>query len=139
AARQPGFEDVGAARRRERAARTRAHGGTTRRASAARRRAERGADRSPPVADRVRRAVTALARFLEEEIAAGSFPAASVLVAKGDRVLAEEVAGHASLEPQVEGVTPDTLFDLASLTKPLATAAILASSGGALPLDAAPG
>ena len=83
--------------------------------------------------------MTALARFLEEEIAAGSFPAASVLVAKGDRVLAEEVAGHASLEPQVEGVTPDTLFDLASLTKPLATAAILASSGGALPPDAAPG
>jgi CubicO group peptidase (beta-lactamase class C family) len=83
--------------------------------------------------------VTPLARFLEEEIAAGSFPGASTLVARGDEVLAEEIAGNASLEPQTEAVTPDTLFDLASLTKPLSTGAILAASSGALPLDAAPG
>jgi serine-type D-Ala-D-Ala carboxypeptidase len=83
--------------------------------------------------------VTPLARFLEEEIAAGSFPGVSALVARGDEVLAEEVAGHACLEPGREAVTAETLFDLASLTKPLATAGILAASGGGLPLDAAPG
>ncbi len=83
--------------------------------------------------------MTPLARFLEEEIAAGSFPGASGLVARGDEVLAEEVAGHASLEPRTEAVTPDTLFDLASLTKPLSTAAIVAASGGAISVDAPPG
>jgi len=83
--------------------------------------------------------VTPLAEFLEEEIAEGSFPGASALVARGDEILAEAVAGHASLEPEREAVRPDSLFDLASLTKPLATAAILAASGAALPLDAVPG
>jgi CubicO group peptidase (beta-lactamase class C family) len=83
--------------------------------------------------------VTPLARFLEEEIMAGSFPGATALVARGDEILADEVAGSAIVEPRTEAVTPDTLFDLASLTKPLSTGAILASSGDALPLDASPG
>lgn len=81
----------------------------------------------------------ALERFLEEEIAEGSFPGASALVASADEVLAEDVAGDACVEPTREAVTPATLFDLASLTKPLSTGALLAAAGDALPLDATPG
>ncbi|MFY9550531.1 MAG: serine hydrolase domain-containing protein [Thermoanaerobaculia bacterium] len=83
--------------------------------------------------------MSALAGFLEEEIAAGSFPGASALVATADEVLAEAIAGEACREPAGEPVTTETLFDLASLTKPLSTGALVATAGAALPLDAPPG
>jgi serine-type D-Ala-D-Ala carboxypeptidase len=83
--------------------------------------------------------VSVLERFLKEEIAEGSFPGASALVASADEVLAEDVAGEACVEPTREAVTPATLFDLASLTKPLSTGALVAAAGDALPLDASPG
>jgi CubicO group peptidase (beta-lactamase class C family) len=82
--------------------------------------------------------VTALAAFLAAEIDAGSFPGASALVGTSDAVLDEAVAGRASVEPERADVTPETLFDLASLTKPLCSGALLAA-GDVLPLDAAPG
>jgi serine-type D-Ala-D-Ala carboxypeptidase len=68
--------------------------------------------------------VTELAAFLEEEIAAGSFPGAAALVGSADAVREEALAGAAAIEPQAAPLTPDTLFDLASLTKPLVTGAL---------------
>jgi len=82
--------------------------------------------------------VTALSDFLAAEIDAGSFPGASALVGSSESVLEAAVAGRASVEPEPSDVAPETLFDLASLTKPLCTGALLAGEG-ALPLDAAPG
>jgi CubicO group peptidase (beta-lactamase class C family) len=82
--------------------------------------------------------VTALADFLQSEIAAGSFPGASALVGTSDAVLAEAVAGRAAVEPHSIDVAPDTLFDLASLTKPLGSGGLLATAAK-LPLDVAPG
>lgn len=83
--------------------------------------------------------MTPVEAFLAEEIAAGSFPGAVALVGTAERVLEVAAAGQASLEPEREDVSPETLFDLASLTKPLCTGALAASAGAALPLDAAPG
>ncbi|HKN47186.1 MAG TPA: serine hydrolase [Candidatus Polarisedimenticolia bacterium] len=75
--------------------------------------------------------------FLAARVAAGDFPGASYLVAEGDRILAEGAVGHAVLEPERIAATPSTIYDLASLTKPLATAVSLAQcqSEGRLRLD----
>jgi CubicO group peptidase (beta-lactamase class C family) len=69
---------------------------------------------------------TSLASFLEEEIAAGSFPGGSALVATADGIVEEAVAGSAAVEPRaIAGpVGAATLFDLASLTKPLCAGAL---------------
>jgi serine-type D-Ala-D-Ala carboxypeptidase len=64
----------------------------------------------------------AVDEFLAERVAAGIFPGASYLVAEGDRVTAEGAAGRAVLVPTAIAATTTTLYDLASLTKPLATA-----------------
>ncbi len=78
-------------------------------------------------------------RFLADEIEAGSFPGGCALVGSGDSVLAEAAAGRSVVEPVPVAATPATLFDLASLTKPLCAAALAAAAGRALPLDAPPG
>jgi CubicO group peptidase (beta-lactamase class C family) len=64
-----------------------------------------------------------LARFLEEEIDRGSFPSGVALIGSADRVEAVSAGGDAG---------PSTLFDLASLTKVLATAPLarLAATAG---------
>ena len=53
----------------------------------------------------------------------GVFPGAVLLVAGADRVLLHDAWGVADLETH-RPVTTDTVFDLASLTKPLATALV---------------
>ncbi len=58
-----------------------------------------------------------------EEIQAGHFPGAVVLVGRGDNTLYREAFGLAIVEPVQEPMRKDTVFDLASMTKPLATAA----------------
>jgi CubicO group peptidase (beta-lactamase class C family) len=83
--------------------------------------------------------VTPVEAFLGDEIAEGSFPGAVALVGSGEKVLEVAAAGHACLEPDEAAVSPDTLFDLASLTKPLCTGALALAAGDALALDAAPG
>jgi CubicO group peptidase (beta-lactamase class C family) len=82
--------------------------------------------------------VTALADFLASEIDAGSFPGGAALVGSSGAVLAEAVAGRASVEPEPDAVGAETLFDLASLTKPLCTGALLAAVEP-VPLEAGPG
>lgn len=52
----------------------------------------------------------------------GVFPGGQLLVMAGGEVVAEHCAGR--LHPEGSPVTPETLFDLASLTKPLAGATL---------------
>lgn len=57
----------------------------------------------------------------QEAVAQGFFPGAVVLVSKGEEVVFERAFGLRSLVPDKTPMQLDTIFDLASLTKPLAT------------------
>jgi CubicO group peptidase (beta-lactamase class C family) len=61
---------------------------------------------------------------MEGAIREGVFPGAALLVAKADRVLHRAFYGNSSLLPAPEPVTETTLWDIASLTKPLAAASL---------------
>ncbi len=54
-------------------------------------------------------------------IAAGQTPGAVVLVGHQGKVIYRKAFGNRSLEPTVEPMTVDTVFDMASLTKVMAT------------------
>src|SRR6266542_3725188 len=56
-----------------------------------------------------------------DAVAAGEVPGAVVLVGRGERVLYRKGLGSRALVPAVEPMTVDTIFDLASLTKVVAT------------------
>ncbi len=55
----------------------------------------------------------------------GVFPGGALLVRYRGQIVFHEVCGAASVVPTTTPITRETLFDLASLTKPLATAAAL--------------
>ncbi len=74
---------------------------------------ERGFD-----AERLGRIDSAVARAIER----GEIPGAVVLVARRGAIVHSLAAGRRSIEPTSESMTLDTVFDLASLTKPIATA-----------------
>jgi uncharacterized protein YbbC (DUF1343 family)/CubicO group peptidase (beta-lactamase class C family) len=57
-----------------------------------------------------------------EAIAARQLPGAVVLAGRGDRVLWRKAYGSRAVGPPAEPMTLDTIFDLASLTKVVATA-----------------
>jgi uncharacterized protein YbbC (DUF1343 family)/CubicO group peptidase (beta-lactamase class C family) len=59
--------------------------------------------------------------LVEAAIADKKLPGAVVLVGRGDRVIYQKAIGSRSLEPVTEPMTLDTIFDLASLTKVVAT------------------
>lgn len=59
---------------------------------------------------------------VEEEIKNGSFPGAVVLVGQADRIVYWRAFGQAAAQPYSEVMSKETIFDLASLTKPVATA-----------------
>jgi CubicO group peptidase (beta-lactamase class C family) len=65
------------------------------------------------------------------------FPGAVLLVGLGEAILFHQPYGYAALTPQQDPVRLETVFDLASLTKPLATTlAIMAlAENGSLSLD----
>jgi len=75
--------------------------------------------------------------YLDQAVTAGAFPGAVALIAIGGRVVAHWAIGRAQLEPAERPMQPDTIFDLASLTKPVAgaTAALLLLEDGAWSLD----
>jgi len=60
---------------------------------------------------------------IEEEIEKGNFPGAVVLIGKQDDILYWKAFGHKVIEPREEPIDRNTVFDLASMTKPIATAA----------------
>lgn len=63
----------------------------------------------------------AINALLTSSISAGEAPGAVVLITRHGKVLYRKAFGHRSLEPTVEPMTPETVFDLASLTKCVAT------------------
>jgi CubicO group peptidase (beta-lactamase class C family) len=83
--------------------------------------------------------VTELEKFLAGEIEKGSFPGAVALVADADDVTETAAAGHAVLDPERVPVAAGTVFDLASLTKPLVCGALVAAALPALDLASPPG
>ncbi len=60
--------------------------------------------------------------IVEAEIAKKQLPGAVVLVGRQGKIVWRKAYGNRALEPQVEAMTTDTIFDLASLTKIVATA-----------------
>ncbi len=79
----------------------------------------------------------ALEDLLSEAVGAGHFPGAVALAARGDEVVWRTALGRARIVPETEDMTLETVFDLASLTKPLATTAVamVLSGAGRLDLD----
>ncbi|HEX8174751.1 MAG TPA: serine hydrolase domain-containing protein [Pyrinomonadaceae bacterium] len=67
-----------------------------------------------------------ISAFLGERIAAGDFPSAVYLVAERGRVRFRDALGHAVREPLERMAALDTIYDLASLTKPLVTGMLCA-------------
>jgi uncharacterized protein YbbC (DUF1343 family) len=60
-------------------------------------------------------------RLVDEALAAKAAPGAIVLVGRDDAILFEKAYGQRALVPAAEPMTLDTMFDLASLTKVVAT------------------
>src|SRR5262245_62385843 len=60
-------------------------------------------------------------RVIEEAIAAKQTPNAVVLIGRDDHIVYEKAYGQRAIVPAPERITPDTIFDLASLTKVVAT------------------
>ncbi len=75
--------------------------------------------------------------FLERCIADGAFAGAVALVALRGEIVAHWALGHAEVEPRRRPMTPDAIFDLASLTKAVggATAAMVLLEDGVWGLD----
>ncbi len=75
---------------------------------------------------------------LQSEIARGSLPGAQYLVGEDLRIIAEDALGLAVVEPERILATLDTIYDLASLTKPLVTALLVVrfAERGVLDLNA---
>ena len=63
----------------------------------------------------------AIEALVREDIAQKKLPGAVVLVGRGERVLYQKAIGHRALVPAAEPMTLDTIFDVASLTKVVAT------------------
>jgi serine-type D-Ala-D-Ala carboxypeptidase len=80
----------------------------------------------------------AISDMLAERIEAGDFPSAVYVVAEAGRVRFADALGDAVREPEVRRATLGTVYDLASLTKPLVTGMLLALlvERGAVGLDA---
>jgi serine-type D-Ala-D-Ala carboxypeptidase len=76
--------------------------------------------------------------MLAERIEAGDFPSAVYVVAEGGSARFADALGDAVREPEVRAATLGTVYDLASLTKPLVTGMLLALlvERGAVGLDA---
>ncbi|HXW08912.1 MAG TPA: exo-beta-N-acetylmuramidase NamZ domain-containing protein [Vicinamibacterales bacterium] len=67
------------------------------------------------------RRLDAIDPLVREAIAERKLPGAVVLVGRGDRVLYQRAFGNRAVVPQLEVMTPDTVFDVASLTKVVVT------------------
>ncbi len=65
---------------------------------------------------------SAVTAAVNQAIAAKQLPGAVVLINHGGRTVFEQAYGDRALEPAVEPMTEDTIFDMASLSKCLATA-----------------
>jgi CubicO group peptidase (beta-lactamase class C family) len=82
---------------------------------------------TPPVID----------EFLQREIDLGSFPAVAYAIGTIDGIAREAALGHAVAVPLRIRAATDTIFDCASITKPLVTATLIlqAVAAGSIRLD----
>src|SRR5690242_21194813 len=69
-------------------------------------------------AERLARIDTAVRQAIER----GDLPGAVVVIVHRGRVIFRKAYGHRSKQPDTAAMTPEVVFDLASLTKPIATA-----------------
>src|SRR3989338_11255672 len=76
----------------------------------------------PPRHDRA--AFTPIHDAMSRAVADHVFPGAVLLIDAGGTIALCEAFGHAALVPAPEAMTADTVFDVASLTKPLVTATL---------------
>lgn len=67
-----------------------------------------------------------LSTFLTEHINSGEFPSAVYLVGEREEVIFAEALGHSVVQPYRIASKLDTIYDLASLTKPLVTGMLCA-------------
>ncbi|MER3426565.1 MAG: hypothetical protein C4334_00485 [Pyrinomonas sp.] len=67
-----------------------------------------------------------ISRFLAERIAAGDFPSAVYAIAQRGCALFADALGDSVIEPERRTATLKTIYDLASLTKPLVTGLLIA-------------
>lgn len=82
-------------------------------------------------------AMTALDDFLQSEIDVGSFPGAGYAIGTVDHIQREHALGHAVAVPLRIDATPATIYDCASITKPLITGTLVlqAVAEGLIELD----
>ena len=66
--------------------------------------------------------LSVIADVVQEGIARENMPGAVVLIGRRGGIVYHEAFGSRQVEPSVEPMRADTVFDLASLTKPIATA-----------------
>ena len=80
-----------------------------------------------------------ISAMLAERIAAGDFPSAVYLISEKGKTVFVDALGQAVVNPYSIGASLDTIYDLASLTKPLITAMLCAQliERGELTLDSA--
>jgi len=63
----------------------------------------------------------ALDKAIEQVVSARAIPGAVLIVGQGDKILHRKAYGYRALLPSPEKMTVDTIFDIASLTKVVAT------------------
>lgn len=81
--------------------------------------------------------MTSVSSLMDRAITSRAFPAATIEVGRRDRVLWNAAFGCLTYAPDAAATTPETIFDLASLTKVIATSTLVmrAIDGGTLSLD----
>ena len=67
----------------------------------------------------------AIDQAIQDAIGQGRLPGAVVLVGHNGQIVYHKAYGNRALEPRVEAMTDDTIFDCASLTKVIATTSSL--------------
>lgn len=67
-----------------------------------------------------------ISEFLRERIEAGDFPSAVYLAAEKGEIVLEGAIGNSVVEPEIIPARLDTIYDLASMTKPLVTGLLVA-------------
>jgi CubicO group peptidase (beta-lactamase class C family) len=65
------------------------------------------------------------ANLLSGEVTEGRVPAASIIVARRERVVLHKAFGRTGREPGSRSITPDSVFLLASITKPVTACALM--------------
>ena len=61
-------------------------------------------------------------KVVEDAVANGAFPGAVALVVRNGTIVGHRAFGHSMLTPQTRMMQTDTIFDVASMTKPIVTA-----------------